>query len=58
MVNVGGFYIIDDMSTQPNWPEGHESFVKDLVEYLEKRKDFNLTKLNWSTGLILAVRKY
>lgn len=56
MVKIGGFYIIDDMRAQPNWPEGHEDHVNGLVDYLEKRDDFNLTKMNWSTGLIIAVR--
>lgn len=56
MVKIGGFYIIDDMSAQPNWPEGHDKHVNELVDYLEKRDDFNLTKMNWSTGLIIAVR--
>ena len=55
-IKVGGFYIIDDMSAQPNWPEGHDKNVQRLVSYLEKREDFNLTKMNWSTGLIIAVR--
>ncbi|HEA22724.1 hypothetical protein LCGC14_2022210 [marine sediment metagenome] len=58
LVKVGGFYIIDDMSVQPNWPEGHQENVNTLVNYLEERKDFTLTKMNWSTGLIVAVRKY
>ncbi len=58
MVKVGGFYIIDDMNTQPNWPQGHETHVNKLVEYLEQRKDFVLTKMNWSTGLMVAVKKY
>ena len=58
MVKVGGFYIIDDMNAQPNWPEGHEIHVNKLVEYLEQREDFVLTKMNWSTGLIVAVKKY
>ncbi|MGI9550787.1 MAG: O-methyltransferase [Aurantibacter sp.] len=56
LVNVGGFYVIDDMMAQANWPEGHQKNVEDLVEHLEGRIDFNLTKLNWSTGLIIAVR--
>lgn len=56
LVKVGGFYVIDDMSAQPNWPEGHQDLANSLVTYLENRKDFNLTKLNWSTGLIIAVR--
>ena len=57
LVRVGGFYIIDDMKMQPNWPEGHEDNVIELIAYLEKRNDFQLTKMNWSTGLILAVKK-
>ncbi len=56
LVNLGGFYVIDDMKAQANWPEGHDEKVEILVSYLENRKDFNLTKMNWSTGLILAVR--
>lgn len=57
LVKVGGFYIIDDMTKQPNWPEGHEDNVIALTEYLEQRKDLQLTKMNWSTGLIMAVKK-
>lgn len=57
LIKVGGFYIIDDMLAQPNWPEGHQENVNKLIEYLENRNDFNLTKLNWSTGLVIATRK-
>lgn len=57
MIKKGGFYIIDDMNQQPNWPEGHEDHVDRLISYLENRKDFTLTKLNWSTGLIIATKK-
>jgi len=56
LIKVGGFYVIDDMSVQPNWPDGHEENVDRLVAYLEKRDDFTLTKMNWSTGLIIAVK--
>lgn len=56
LLNVGGFYVIDDMISQPNWPEGHDKNVSDLVSYLEKREDLTLTKMNWSTGIILAVK--
>ena len=45
------------MAKQPNWPEGHEDNVIALTEYLEQRKDLQLTKMNWSTGLIMAVKK-
>lgn len=57
LIKVGGFYIIDDMTKQPNWPEGHEDNVITLTAYLEKRDDLQLTKMNWSTGLIMAVKK-
>ncbi|MBM1107275.1 class I SAM-dependent methyltransferase [Aurantibacter crassamenti] len=55
-IAIGGFYIIDDMTAQPNWPEGHDENVVKLVAYLEERVDFNITKMDWSTGLILAVK--
>lgn len=57
LVKPGGFYVIDDMNSQPNWPEGHQEKVDKLIAYLENRNDFNLTKMNWSTGIIMAVKK-
>lgn len=57
LIKVGGFYIIDDMSAQPNWPAGHQENVDRLTAYLERRTDFNLTKMNWSTGIIIAAKK-
>ncbi|UWX56204.1 class I SAM-dependent methyltransferase [Maribacter litopenaei] len=56
LLKVGGFYVIDDMLAQPNWPEGHDKNVEELVAHLESREDLNLTKMNWSTGVVLAVK--
>jgi predicted O-methyltransferase YrrM len=56
MVKVGGIYLIDDMNPQPNWPDGHDIKATNLVKYLEGRADFAITKLSWSTGIIIAVR--
>lgn len=56
LLKVGGIYVIDDMDEQPNWPEGHAEKAKALVEILERRKDFHLTKMNWSTGVILMTK--
>ncbi|KQC28990.1 O-methyltransferase [Flagellimonas eckloniae] len=56
LINEGGFYVIDDMKTQPNWPAGHENNVSDLVDILESREDFTITKMDWSTGVIVAVK--
>lgn len=58
LIEVGGFYVIDDMQRQPNWPDGHQENVDKLIEYLENRNDFNLTKMNWSTGVIIATKRH
>ncbi len=57
MLNQNGFYIIDDMLPQPNWPAGHDERVNDFVNQLEKRTALLITKLNWSTGIIIVVKK-
>lgn len=57
LLAVGGFYIIDDMRPQPSWPAGHAEKATSLVTWLEACSDLHLTKMNWSTGLILAVKK-
>jgi len=58
LLRIGGFYIIDDMLHQPNWPAGHEKNVERLINELETRKDITLTKLNWSTGIVIVTKKY
>lgn len=58
MLKIGGLYIVDDMLPQPNWPEGHAEKAEKFIEELESMPFLNLTKLNWSTGIIVAVRKY
>ncbi len=57
LIKPGGIYVVDDMLKQPNWPDGHSDYVMKLIEQLEKRKDIELTKLEWSTGIIVAVKK-
>jgi predicted O-methyltransferase YrrM len=58
LLKQGGFYIIDDMLPQPNWPEGHAARAEAFINELENRKDIVFTKLNWSTGIIIAVKVY
>ncbi|MCB0994077.1 MAG: class I SAM-dependent methyltransferase [Acidimicrobiales bacterium] len=56
LVAPGGFYVIDDMLPQPNWPDGHASKVAELLDLLDARTDLTLTRMNWSSGVVLAVR--
>jgi len=56
LLKTRGFYIIDDMLPQANWPEGHDERVNSFINFLEERKDIILTKLDWSTGIIIAVK--
>lgn len=58
MVKIGGIYLIDDMLPQPNWPDGHAEKAEKLVQKLESLENFQLTKMHWSTGLIMAVRTH
>lgn len=57
MVEKGGFYIIDDMLPQQNWPEGHANKVTDLLAYLDARDDLTLTKLGWASGVVIITKK-
>jgi len=57
LVKPNGFYVIDDMITQSNWPVGHQQKVDQLIKTLENRRDFNLTKMNWASGIIIATKK-
>ncbi len=57
MLNNGGLYIIDDMLPQPNWPDGHQEKVTNLIKYLEAKEDLLLTKQVWATGIIVAAKK-
>ena len=56
MLNVGALYIVDDMLPQPNWPEGHAAKVSDLIARLEQSTELVVTKMNWSTGIIVATK--
>lgn len=57
LLKSGGLYIIDDLLPQPGWEEAHLPRVVDLVATLEKRPDLRVTKLDWSTGLLVATKR-
>ena len=51
-----GFYVIDDMLPQANWPEGHADKASTLVAALEARRDLHTTKLSWASGIIICTK--
>jgi predicted O-methyltransferase YrrM len=57
VVRAGGFYIIDDMLPQPNWPDGHATRVPVLIEQLATNRNFEILPIVWASGVVVAVRK-
>ena len=56
LLKRGGLYVVDDMLPQPNWPDGHAQRANELISVLENRGDLIITKLNWSTGIIIGAK--
>jgi hypothetical protein len=56
LLPIGGIYLIDDLLPQPNWPEDHAPKVPVLIKDLESRQNFEVTKLEWASGLMVVVR--
>jgi predicted O-methyltransferase YrrM len=57
VVKEGGFYVIDDMLPQANWPEGHAAKVPVLLEKLGGNREFEVVPLAWASGVVLTVRR-
>jgi predicted O-methyltransferase YrrM len=57
IVKTGGYYVIDDMLPQPNWPEGHAEKVPALIDRLAADPRFVMLPLVWSSGVVVLVRK-
>jgi predicted O-methyltransferase YrrM len=56
MLLPGGFYIVDDMLPQTNWPEGHDEKAGKLRHDLSSRDDLYFTELEWATGIMIGVK--
>jgi predicted O-methyltransferase YrrM len=56
LLNVGGFYVIDDMSPQPNWPDGHADKAHKLLEKLNQKENLIVCRLDWATGIVICTR--
>ncbi len=57
VVKPGGFYVIDDMLPQPNWPPGHAEKVPVLIGQLAANPNFRILPLVWASGVVVAVRR-
>ena len=57
VVKPGGFYVIDDLLPQVNWPEGHAARVPPLKAALAANTEFHIVDLQWASGVLIAVRK-
>jgi len=57
LLKPGGIYIIDDMSPRESWPVGHAEKADHLIQYLENRVDFAMTKMSWSSGIVICTKR-
>lgn len=57
LMKPGGFYVVDDMLPQSNWPAGHAEKVPVLVQELISNRGFEVVPLAWSSGIVLAVKR-
>lgn len=57
LLKDGGIYLVDDMMPRASWPEGHSDKADHLIQYLESREDCLMTKISWSSGIIVCVKK-
>ena len=56
LLKTAGFYIIDDLLPQDNWPKGHQEKVNDLIHFLHHKKDFVTSQLDEATGVMIMVK--
>ena len=55
-LKTAGFYIIDDLLPQDNWPKGHQEKVNDLIHFLHHKKDIVTSQLDEATGVMIMVK--
>jgi len=56
LLSPGGIYLGDDLLPQPSWTEGHAPKVPRFLNALQERADLHITRLAWSTGIVLATK--
>ena len=56
-LHPGGLYVVDDMLPQNNWPEGHANKATTLTETLLAHPSLHTVQIDWSTGVMLGVKR-
>jgi predicted O-methyltransferase YrrM len=56
VVKTGGFYIIDDLLPQPNWPDDHGVKVDNLMYLLSADPRFAMLPIIWASGVAVLTR--
>jgi len=57
VVRPGGFYVIDDMLPQKNWPDSHAPKIPTLIDKLASDKSLRIVPLTWASGIVVAVKR-
>lgn len=55
-LQIGGLFIIDDLSIHPHLDDEESKKLTSLIHSLENRNDLVLTKIDWSTGILIATK--
>ncbi len=56
LVRNGGFYVVDDLLPQENWPGDHPPKVHELIGKLASLAEFRSVSLSWSSGVMILTR--
>ena len=56
LVQSGGFYVVDDLLPQENWPTDHAAKVGELIRKLSALAEFRSVSLSWSSGVMILTR--
>ena len=56
LVRRGGFYVVDDLLPQENWPAEHAPKVNELIAKLAALTEFRSIGLTWASGVMILAR--
>lgn len=57
LVTSGGFYVVDDLVPQRNWPGEHQAAVDGLLAALRARPGWATAYVDDASGVLLCVRR-